>query len=277
MKSARDPAGRTGNFYENGFSFGKNWKRYLSHVSSEKIASAKISLERFAGSVNISNKSFLDVGCGSGIFSYAAYELGANRIVSFDIDPWSVACCKTMRAKAGDPQNWTVLRGSVLDEGFVQRIEEFDLVYAWGSLHHTGSMWQAIERTAKKVKKDGILYLSIYNKVGGPFGSGVWLRIKKTYNSTNPIGKVGMESVFLYLYLLRNYPELIFRKGLARGMDLLTGVTDWVGGYPYEFATADEIVGFMSRRFPSFRLVRVALTTSLATNSFLWRNSNQSH
>ena len=47
---------------------------------------------------DLDGKSFLDVGCGSGLFSLAAMRLGAERVHSFDFDPQSVACAQELRA-----------------------------------------------------------------------------------------------------------------------------------------------------------------------------------
>ena len=33
----------------------------------------------------------------------------------------------------------------------------------------------------------------------------------------------------------------------SRGMALMTDLVDWLGGYPYEFATVDEITTFCER------------------------------
>jgi 2-polyprenyl-6-hydroxyphenyl methylase/3-demethylubiquinone-9 3-methyltransferase len=35
-----------------------------------------------------------------------------------------------------------VAEGSVLDEEYVAGLGGFDVVYSWGVLHHTGSMWR---------------------------------------------------------------------------------------------------------------------------------------
>ena len=40
---------------------------------------------------------------------------------------------------------WSVLHGSVLDEKFITDLGKFDIVYSWGVLHHTGSMWHGME------------------------------------------------------------------------------------------------------------------------------------
>ncbi len=75
------------------FSFGRNWQDYLSDIDDERVKIAEASLTEFLGFNDLSERSFLDIGCGSGLFSLAAFNLGAKRIVSFDVDPDSVECC----------------------------------------------------------------------------------------------------------------------------------------------------------------------------------------
>ena len=264
------------------FEFGANWRQYLKKLTPERIDSAKSSLLEFVGEDAIEGKSFLDVGCGSGLFSYAAHELGAAKVTSFDIDPESVECCKALRAKAGNPENWTVLQGSVLDDTFTERLAAFDLVYSWGVLHHTGEMWRAIRSAARLVQVEGLFYIAIYNKVKSTFGSEFWLKVKKRYNSSSRRGKTAMEVSFLaYYYAMdlggRALSVARRQKQTARprGMELRTDVIDWIGGYPYEFASPDEMKSFMLREFPFFTLVRVVETPALGNNSFLWRNDTR--
>ncbi len=60
-----------------------------------------------------------------------------------------------------------------------------------------------------------------------------------------------------------------------RGMDFWYDVIDWVGGYPYEYATADEVAAFVTPL--GFRLRRVvpdAVPTGI--NEFVFERGNGS-
>src|SRR5438045_1575792 len=72
------------------FEFGENWSRFLMLVNEPRIAEAERSLRDLLGLESLSGKSFLDIGCGSGLFSLAAMRLGAY-VTSFDYDLQSVA------------------------------------------------------------------------------------------------------------------------------------------------------------------------------------------
>jgi SAM-dependent methyltransferase len=141
----------------NAYDFGSNWRSFIDHhLTDESRQEALQSLPAFLQRDSLEGLTFVDVGCGSGLFSWAALKLGAKRIVSFDVNPSSVACCKQLRTDEGEPEHWTVLEASILDEEAVRALGEFDVVYSWGVLHHTGRMWEAIESAASLVKPGGL-------------------------------------------------------------------------------------------------------------------------
>ena len=262
---------------EKTFSFGKNWQIFLKSLNDDRFKFAEKSLTEFMKS-DLKGKSFIDIGCGSGLFSYTALNLGASRVVSFDIDPFSVQCCRYLYDKANKPNNWEISEGSILNKEFVSKFGEFDVVYSWGVLHHTGDMWEAIRNSANLVKYGGYYYIAIYNKRGGLNGSGFWLRVKKMYNYSPKIGKWFIEGIYMFSYLtaytikLKNPVSYVrnYHKN-KRGMRFKTDVTDWLGGYPYQFATPEEIFNFMKKEFPDFELMNIKSTKGIGNNWFLFK------
>ena len=83
-------------------------------------------LRRLLG-MDLTGKSVLDCGCGTGILGIVALRLGANRVLGYDIDEWSSENAKHNAALNG-VDNLDVLLGdaSVLDGVN----EEFDVVIA---------------------------------------------------------------------------------------------------------------------------------------------------
>jgi hypothetical protein len=71
--------------------------------------------------------------------------------VSFDYDPDSVRCTEELRSRyrPGDGE-WQIIHGSVLDRAFMESLGQFDLVYSYGVLHHTGKMWDALELACER-------------------------------------------------------------------------------------------------------------------------------
>ena len=162
------------------FAFGENWRRFLSVLDESRIREAEDSLRHMLQVQDLAGKSFLDIGCGSGVFSLAARRLGA-RVESFDYDPQSVACASELRRRyfPGDTQ-WNIAEGSALDTAYLSRLGRFDVVYSWGVLHHTGAMWQALDNAAWLVAPNGKLFIAIYNDQGKI--SDRWRAVKRTYN-----------------------------------------------------------------------------------------------
>lgn len=110
------------------FAFGENWQSFLSNVDESHVEEAKETLQSVFDTDSLEGRSFLDAGCGSGIFSLAAHRLGADRVVSFDYDENSVACCDRLREREG-AEDWEVSQGDILDSEFVESLGTYDCVY----------------------------------------------------------------------------------------------------------------------------------------------------
>jgi 2-polyprenyl-3-methyl-5-hydroxy-6-metoxy-1,4-benzoquinol methylase len=243
------------------FGFGENWMRFLSVLDDNRIEEAKVSLKRMLNAETLEGKTFLDVGSGSGLFSLAAKMLGA-KVYSFDYDPQSVACTAELKRRYFPGGDWVVETGSVLDQEYLSQLGQFDVVYSWGVLHHTGSMWEALENVVPLVKPGGRLFIAIYNKQ--QFISEYWIWFKKLYNKLWHIFKVALNYIFFLFYSLlhlvadllrRRNPTLRYYGVDKRGMTLYYDVIDWIGGWPFEVASPEEIFVFFRNK--NFRLLEL--------------------
>ncbi|HJX66812.1 MAG TPA: class I SAM-dependent methyltransferase [Polyangia bacterium] len=244
------------------FEFGKNWHRFLSVLDDERIAEACRSLDHMLGSGFLTGKAFLDVGSGSGLFSLAAMRLGAARVRSFDYDPNSVGCTAELKRRYfPDAAHWVVEQGSVLDAEYLARLGQFDVVYSWGVLHHTGQMQQALDQVARAVLPQGRLFIALYRDQG--WLSRAWWQVKRLYNS----GRLGRGLVcglfcsyfavggFLAdLVRLKNPSKRYAEYKRSRGMSRVHDWIDWLGGFPFEVSTPDWVGRFYQER--GFRLER---------------------
>ncbi|HEV7700787.1 MAG TPA: class I SAM-dependent methyltransferase [Pyrinomonadaceae bacterium] len=247
------------------FEFGKNWAAFLAVLDDERIAKAEESLKEMLEVESLDGKTFLDIGSGSGLFSLAARRLGA-KVHSFDFDSSSFACTQELRNRYfPHDNNWRVEQGSALDADYLGSLGTFDIVYSWGVLHHTGAMWQALENAVIPTKKGGKLFVAIYNDTGSQARRWHW--IKKTYCRSPWLLKTPFaiavsipdEAKNLLRSLFTGRPQAYIhswtRYKNGRGMNRWHDIIDWVGGYPYEVATVDEIFDFYTER--RFSLTKV--------------------
>jgi 2-polyprenyl-6-hydroxyphenyl methylase/3-demethylubiquinone-9 3-methyltransferase len=261
------------------FEFGSNWARFLSVLDDTRIQAAERALQEMLRTPRLDGLRFLDIGSGSGLSSLAARRLGAT-VHSFDYDPQSVACTAELQRRyyPSDPQ-WTVERGSALDPGYIRTLGTFDIVYSWGVLHHTGRMWEALDHAAIPVAPGGRLFVAIYNDTGTQ--SRRWHRIKRTYNELPRFARVPFavlvtlptEVKAIASAALRLSPGEYVRRWTdyrrLRGMNRWYDILDWVGGYPYEFATPDQIFEFYRTR--GFTLVNMQCGgVGLGCNQFVF-------
>lgn len=239
------------------FAFGENWRQFLDFLNDDRIREAESSLRERLG--DIAGCRLIDIGSGSGLFSLAARNLGAA-VVSVDYDKTCVECTTELRHRyRQDDPDWGICQGSALDAAFLGGLGDFDIVYSWGVLHHTGDMWTAMANLPDLVAPAGRLFISIYNDQG--FASRQWRRIKRSYNSGGRLKRQGVVIAVASYFWSRSAVSTISgwmrgNKGEivrpARGMDRRRDLVDWVGGYPFEVARPEQVFNFYRER--GFRL-----------------------
>jgi len=252
------------------FDFGKNWNDFSLQVTPSDYIAAKKSLQKLVP--DLKNKTFLDIGCGSGLFAASASSLGAKKVVAIDVNHKCITVSKLVLSKVSiwDRKiNKKTVKFKV--ESILNRkntLGKYDIVYSWGVLHHTGKMYASFNNTKKLVKKNGLLVIAIYNK---HFTSSIWKQIKYFYMKSPLIIKKALIWVIFIIRLLGNL--IINQKNPLkqdRGMNFYFDIVDWAGGYPYEYASVDEVKRYFEKN--GFKTINVIKTSGFTgCNQFIFK------
>jgi 2-polyprenyl-3-methyl-5-hydroxy-6-metoxy-1,4-benzoquinol methylase len=107
----------------------------------------------------LEGKEVLDVGCGSGIATQMLAEAGAN-VTAIDLTDWAVETTRKRLQAFG-------LQGDVRREDAEQlpfADASFDLVFAWGVIHHSSDMDRALTELVRVLRLGGDLVLMVYHR-----------------------------------------------------------------------------------------------------------------
>jgi SAM-dependent methyltransferase len=232
---------------ETHYEFGANWARFSEGISEVCVSEAMKGMERLVAGEDIRGKRFIDIGCGSGLHSLAALRWGAAQVLAIDIDARSVATTEAVLHRFAPSGPWRTEVQSVFD----MPIEPgFDIVYSWGVLHQTGDMRRAIERAVAKALPGGLICLALYRRTPLCWA---WRIEKRIYShSPRPV-----RALLEWLYLLghrmshmivgTSYKTYVDNYVGSRGMDFMTDVRDWLGGYPHESISEAEMLELARR------------------------------
>ena len=128
------------------------YTRFGPQLVEQWLADVQLPAEYFR------NKLVLDVGCGSGRWTFALASLGAT-VVAVD---FTNAGVEVTNQGTGQFENVSVLQADIFN--LPLRPESFDFVVSWGVLHHTRDTRAAFERVHPLVRRGGQLYVMIYER-----------------------------------------------------------------------------------------------------------------
>ncbi len=251
------------------FNFGANWQRFSQNsLDSAKFEDAFNSLDILIGHEKIKGSSFLDIGCGSGIFAIAASLAGARKVIGIDISKESIAASISNKERFAGQSAMDFFHKSVFDDDILQ-LGQFDIVYSWGVLHHTGNMWRSIDVASQLVSPNSLFVIAIYNR---HWSCKFWRTVKRLYNIVPAI--IQRLMIWIFFIVIAAAKLIVTRKNpfkkQKRGMSFYYDVIDWLGGYPYEYAGKDEVIHYVEKLgFTCIKSVKPAVPTGCNEFVFL--------
>jgi len=260
------------------FDFGQNWADFSAHAaSSERVEQARSQFAALMRDIDLAGRTFLDIGFGQGFSLLAARAMGA-RVVGCDINPKCHEVIGRNRSLFPDVGDRIIPLevGSILDDAIVESLRRrdpaehggFDIVHSWGVLHHTGDMHRAIVNAGSLVRPGGHFVIAIYNR---HWSSIAWLWIKKLYvHSPSWMQRILVGVLYPVIWLAKWAVTGKDPREKERGMNFYHDVVDWVGGYPYEYGSVEEIEALcQSLGFAPVRTLRAGVPTGC--NEFVFR------
>lgn len=220
--------------------------RYL-RISPELVeawlADVQLSREYFRG------KTVLDVGCGSGRWTYAMASLGA-RVVAVDVSDAAVQITRevTERMDIGAGEV-TVIQASLFHLPFLP--EQFDCVVSWGVLHHTHDTAAAFRAIASLVSSGGLLYVMVYERRNPVKVVGTEL-LRRVLRRLSPearyraCGRLVIKNRLLF-QLLRSFIACVPARDLSETLDAQTaqfGLYDWYSPRYNHLHRVEEVRGW---------------------------------
>ncbi|MBU1040846.1 MAG: class I SAM-dependent methyltransferase [Proteobacteria bacterium] len=141
--------------------YGRLWSKFTPEqlvekardILAERLSKNGIPLEVIRG------KRCVDVGCGSGRFSFALRMLGAESVTGIDYGTPGLGIGEAV-AKGQGITNVEFQTANILDLPFDD--ESFDFTYSNGVIHHSEDMEKGLSELFRVTKKGGRIWLYIY-------------------------------------------------------------------------------------------------------------------
>jgi len=141
---------RVGQFYD------VLWQEYTPNLSASKRH-----WNTFFQAPGVKGKRVLDAGCGPGVFSLIFAQKEASCVIGVDISQESLKAAQRLR-KSSRLRAIELIRNDVLSLCF--KNESFDIVWAWGTVHHTTDPYQGLSELIRVLRPGGSLLLAVYRK-----------------------------------------------------------------------------------------------------------------
>ena len=221
---------RVGKFYD------VVWTEYIpEYAESEKH------WQIFFSGQEVKGKSVLDAGCGTGIFSIIFANNGAGSVLGIDISEGSLGTARALKEKF-QLENADFQKQDMLNLPFSD--EDFDIVWAWGTVHHTTDPFRAIDELIRVLKKGGSLLLAVYTRTKLTFLHEIIRKIlirtpKKSWTFLSKVMAVFLAPIVLFFKK---------REKARKGEKLEELILDWYFVPIRHYYTPDEIKTYLEKK-----------------------------
>jgi ubiquinone/menaquinone biosynthesis C-methylase UbiE len=212
------------------------WTEYVPELeASEKHWRLFYSPEEVRG------KSVLDAGCGTGIFSIIFARNGAGRVVGIDISPGSLETAKGLKERF-NLSNAEFRLQDMLRLPFADAV--FDIVWAWGTVHHTTDPLRAVSELIRVLRPGGSLFLAVYKRTKVTFIHEI---IRRTLIKTPRRTWTALSKIIAFFLA----PVVFFfkkREKSRKGEKLEELILDWYFVPIRHYYTPEEIQDFLGKK-----------------------------
>lgn len=189
----------------------------------------------------IRGKTVLDAGCGTGIFSVIFARNGASRVTGIDISPGSLGTAEGLAARF-KLKNTEFRREDMLSLPFKEG--SFDIVWAWGTVHHTTDPFGAVGGLLRLLKPGGSMLLAVYKRTRVTFLHEAVRRtlIRTPRWSWTTLSKVMAFFLAPVVFLFKK------REKSRKGEKLEELILDWYFVPIRHHYTPEEVRGYLERK-----------------------------
>ena len=244
---------RVGKFYD------VVWTEYIpEYAESEKHWNI------FYSEQEVKGKSVLDGGCGTGIFSIIFANNGAGRVLGIDISDGSLETARSLKEKF-QLENADFQKQDMLNLPFSD--ENFDIVWAWGTVHHTTDPFRAIDELIRVLKTGGSLLLAVYTRTKLTFLHEIIRKIlirtpKKSWTFLSKVMAVFLAPIVLFFKK---------REKSRKGEKLEELILDWYFVPIRHYYTPDEIKAYLEKKGFTIEKFLPASGRFNSTSNFIYK------
>ncbi len=212
------------------------WTEYIPEYEASKAH-----LELFFSDEEIVGREVLDAGCGTGIFTIIFANKGARKVIGIDISEGSLNTGRMLKDKF-ELSNVEFRKEDMLNLPF--KDNTFDIVWAWGTIHHTENPYQAMNELIRVLKKNGTFFITLYKKTKLTFIHEIIRKIliKTPKKSWTFLSKIMAFFLWLVVFFFKR------REKSRKGEKLEELILDWYFVPIRHYFEPQEIKSFLEKR-----------------------------